>query len=214
MATVVASGDNCGDDCHWAYDDESKTLSFTGTGAMYDYTTAQDVHDNEGQEWAYNRPWINYINEVRNVEIGEGITTTGKYLCAGCIELENLLLPSSLKYVSLDSFMHTNLQNVVIPESVESINHEAFLNSRNIQNIYCPYKKKDACQNALELSYSEGMLTIYEKNNEGLYIVGNKIYANLHDIVNDKYIPKRIYTIEEAEKVSKKTGNTFKLRYK
>ena len=25
---------------------------------------------------------------------------------------------------------------------------------------------------------------------------------------------KRIYTVEEAEKVSKKTGNTFRLRYK
>ena len=53
-AEVIASGDNCGDNCHWEYDNTTKTLSFTGTGAMYNYTTSQDVHDKEGQEWVSN----------------------------------------------------------------------------------------------------------------------------------------------------------------
>ncbi|MBR2299629.1 MAG: leucine-rich repeat domain-containing protein [Alphaproteobacteria bacterium] len=44
--------------------------------------------------------------------------------------------------------------------------------------------------------------------------VGLKTYNSFADFMSGRYIPKRIYTVEEAEKVSKKTGNTFKLRYK
>ncbi|MBR2300230.1 MAG: leucine-rich repeat domain-containing protein [Alphaproteobacteria bacterium] len=45
--------------------------------------------------------------------------------------------------------------------------------------------------------------------------VGGKYYMSLNDYLNGNDIPlKRIYTVEEAEKVSKKTGNTFRIRYK
>ncbi|MBR2299383.1 MAG: leucine-rich repeat domain-containing protein [Alphaproteobacteria bacterium] len=44
--------------------------------------------------------------------------------------------------------------------------------------------------------------------------IGNKLYASLHDALAGNYIQKRIYTIEEASKLSKPTGNTFRLRYK
>ncbi|MBR2300094.1 MAG: leucine-rich repeat domain-containing protein [Alphaproteobacteria bacterium] len=44
--------------------------------------------------------------------------------------------------------------------------------------------------------------------------IGQKSYQSLKDLMSGNYIPKRIYTIEEAERVSTKTGNTFKLRYK
>ena len=42
----------------------------------------------------------------------------------------------------------------------------------------------------------------------------NKSYASIDDLFNSNYIPKRIYTVEEAAAVSKDTGNTIKLRYK
>ncbi|MBR2299952.1 MAG: leucine-rich repeat protein [Alphaproteobacteria bacterium] len=45
-------------------------------------------------------------------------------------------------------------------------------------------------------------------------VVNGKTYANLEDLKAGRYIRKRIYTVEEAEKVSKPTGNTFRLRYK
>ena len=50
-----------------------------------------------------------------------------------------------------------------------------------------------------DVASSDGKVTHYDKN-------GNQI--------REPRAPKRIYTIEEAEKVSKKTGNTFRLRYK
>ena len=56
-------------------------------------------------------------------------------------------------------------------------------------------------------------LKTYEKFGNQYYSNG-KFYNSFNDIGTPKYIKKRIYTIDEATKVSKETGNTFKLRYK
>ena len=49
---------------------------------------------------------------------------------------------------------------------------------------------------------------------DGQILFHGKFYNSLADIATGNYIKKRIYTIEEATKVSKEMGNTFKLRYK
>ncbi|MBR2299851.1 MAG: leucine-rich repeat domain-containing protein [Alphaproteobacteria bacterium] len=63
-------------------------------------------------------------------------------------------------------------------------------------------------------SQAECQTIVTADYNGEVFQVGLKSYASLDDFLIGQAIPKRIYTIEEAERVSKKTGNTFKLRYK
>ena len=53
----------------------------------------------------------------------------------------------------------------------------------------------------------------YIKDDSGGYFYNNKWYSSPNDILNDNHIKKRIYTVDEANKVAKKT-NTFKIKYK
>jgi len=41
----------------------------------------------------------------------------------------------------------------------------------------------------------------------------NKSYASIDDLLKGKYLPKRIYTIDEANQVAGKT-NIFSIRYR
>ena len=47
------------------YDEETKTLTITGTGAMFDYT-------------ATTRPWEAFEDEITTVVIGDDVTSIGK----------------------------------------------------------------------------------------------------------------------------------------
>jgi len=69
--------------------------------------------------------------------------------------------------------------------------------------------KKTVCSDDVECLN----LVIKDYNGEVIQ-VGSRSYASLADLFAGKHIPKRIYTIEEAEKLSQKTGNTFRVRYK
>ncbi|MBR2299659.1 MAG: leucine-rich repeat domain-containing protein [Alphaproteobacteria bacterium] len=71
------------------------------------------------------------------------------------------------------------------------------------------FANKKSCENQ---SQCEEMLSASKQN--APFIVGGRFYHSLDDFLTGNYEKKRIYTIEEAEKLSKKTGNTFKLRYK
>jgi len=46
------------------------------------------------------------------------------------------------------------------------------------------------------------------------FLAGGKFYKNLSDWASGNYERKRIYTVDEAEMVSKKAGNRFTIRYK
>ena len=46
------------------------------------------------------------------------------------------------------------------------------------------------------------------------FLVNGKFYDSLSDWISGNYARKRIYTVEEAEKLTKPTGNQFKIRYK
>ncbi len=64
----------CGDFLTWSYDEESKTLSITGTGEMYDYTDSDS-------------PWETLESEIENVYISRGVTSIGDNAFNNCGEL-------------------------------------------------------------------------------------------------------------------------------
>ena len=69
------------------------------------------------------------------------------------------------------------------------------------------------CEKAISRLGENIKIHEYETVGDAYYVDG-KFYNRINDVWEKNNIKKRIYSIEEATKVSKETGNTFKLRYK
>ena len=173
-------------------------------------------------------------NNLTSVVIPDSVTSIGNTAFYGN-NLTSVVIPDSVTEIGKGAFYGNNLTSVVIPDSVTSIGSSAFDGSQatdlvcsaeNLQrylgaagafvnsgdiNLSCT---TGDCQAVLEAwdtakgtNYASRAKTILTNpdGSKAIYDLSGKFLG---------YKNKRIYTIEEAEKVSKKTGNTFRLRYK
>ncbi|MBR2299523.1 MAG: leucine-rich repeat domain-containing protein [Alphaproteobacteria bacterium] len=134
-----------------------------------------------------------------------GVQTIGTQAFKGATGLTSIVISDSLLDSNGNILGYTQRNGVYT-----GINPYAF-NGSGLNTIYCPAGM--TCGNSFEGLSGTPKVIPYSIEN-GQIKAGGKTYASLNDLASGNYIPKRIYTIDEAEKVSKKTGNTFKLRYK
>ncbi len=117
--TVVSSG-TCGDDLEWEItytnDENSLTLSITGTGDMYDYSSN-------------SAPWRDYRSKITSVKLPNGLTSIGKNAFYKCEKLASVTFESGsqLKTIVLGAFEECeSLTSIQIPASVTEIGNSAF----------------------------------------------------------------------------------------
>ncbi len=254
-AAIVASGDDCGEDCHWEFDEETKTLNISGSGVIKNY-------NRYCTGFCYtDAPWQAYKAQIIELNIGEGFTSVGDHAFEDMfyakahlpetmekllsesfrsLNLSEINLPHSLQSIGswafegtalteieippqvtrLEAYVfgNTPLTKLVIPEGIEYIDGSAFGDASrrsNLTEIYCTQAQAEQCQAAV--AYLNITPTLYYKTGDGKYVVGNKTYASLADLQKGIYIPRRIYTIEEAEAAVKAIGKDhvkFRIRYK
>ncbi len=169
-----------------------------------------------------------YMRSVKNVVLPEGLKIVKAQAFNSC-PITELHLPDSLEELGSFAFSSTVASEIILPEGLKKIGEQAFYNTINlsdivipegtnvsvgafaildgqhnrnifIQNIYCA-GTNTSCQALKNNSYMKDKVQFYESDGNG-YFSGNKWYANLHDIGTPNYIKKRIYTIDEAQKVT------------
>ena len=175
-----------------------------------------------------------YGNNLTSVTIPDSVTSIG-FNAFGNNNLTSVAIPDSVTSIGNYAFRYNNLTSVVIPDSVTSIGEHAFKGSQatdlvcsaeNLQryldaagvfvnsgdiNLSCTTGDckavLEAWDTAKGTNYASRAKTILTNpdGSKAIYDLSGKFLG---------YKNKRIYTVEEAEKVSKKTGNTFRLRYK
>ncbi len=267
-AEIIASGNDCGENCSWTIDDKG-VLTVSGTGDMKDYS--------DPEEWSrtYPRPWQSYNNTVKEIVIGEGITSVGTWAFKDFKALETLTLADSVKKIGMIAFdSATSLNKINMSENsqLESINWQAFSHDKALTSfvvpsaatnvgsaafhdtdtivVYCPESNTSCKANIggsgltiIRFTQEDGIYKIGEGEDAKYYasteamvlgedcgskcaqakalsesgepfVIDGKFYASLSDYVKRNYIKKRIYTVDEAEMLSKPTGNTFRMRYK
>lgn len=106
-----------GDDVIYTYTPASKTIAFTGTGAMYEYVAADEVAI----------PWAPFKADITTATIQDGITNVPGYAFSKCAALEDVTLPSSITTISRNSFASCSaLTDLTIPNKVKEIGLNAF----------------------------------------------------------------------------------------
>ena len=114
---ITASGE-CGaeeDHLTWTLTDDG-TLTITGSGEMKDYWDSRP----KLSPWAGNK-------SVKNVVIGEGVTSIGDYAFGWCEKLVSVTLPETLTRFGEGSFAYCKtLSDVTLPDSLTRIGDEAF----------------------------------------------------------------------------------------
>ena len=107
MLLVVAStwgqsSGTCGDNAYWTLDSDG-VLTIGGTGAMWDYTFNNVV---------VNSPWWNVKDNIKNVVVGEGITTIGNLAFYFCSALKAATLPASITTIGNYAFQKSALESI------------------------------------------------------------------------------------------------------
>lgn len=91
---VSFAGDLIGSDAPsrllWSYDEDTKTITFSGTGDMKSLGFSSDY------------PWNDYRSDITNVVLGEGMTSIGMFAFYGCNSLTSVDIPASM--TSLEGF--------------------------------------------------------------------------------------------------------------
>ena len=121
-AEEVASG-FCGPDeapeaLTWTLDSEG-TLTITGEGDM-----------------TYDRPWGNYIGQIKALNLGEGLTSIGEYAFDDCTELTEVTIPEGVLTVNDGAFENcTGLKTVRLPDCLVELGSQAFSDCVSLKSI-------------------------------------------------------------------------------
>ena len=116
----------CGYDLTWTYVEETKTLTISGTGAMY-------THSNLFQEY----PWFYRVyDKTEKVVIEDGVTTIGDGAFNLFSKLTSIEIPNSITSIGEKAFGScVSMTSFVLPPSVETIDKEVFYDCKNLTSL-------------------------------------------------------------------------------
>ncbi|MBO7098075.1 MAG: leucine-rich repeat protein [Alphaproteobacteria bacterium] len=167
------------------------TATLDENGVMTISGTGEMYGYNATTRW--NTPWMTDASKIKSVVVESGITNIGRYAFYICDHIKNIELAPSVKTVDGGAFdevrgiQYVTMSDKTVWENQDNINDYEFSPTITIH-----------CRGVL--STCEENLTKKNQQTKGVKVVAK--------------LGKRIYTVEEASKVSKKTGNTFMIRYK
>ena len=181
-------------------------------------------------------------SELQSVSLPNSLTKIDRATFQTDIKLKDITIPPNVTTIGHGAFHSTSIEYFTIPESYRKTSTDYATGNTHLfgsnalkgitfegnadfdkdmllgsnfsllTSIYCD-KSNEKCQAFLNDEEIGSKIKFYEPSGSQ-YFYNGKFYKNPSDIATGNYIRKRIYTIEEAEKLSKETGNTFKLRYK
>ena len=122
LSAYAEKSGTCGDNLQWKLTDEG-VLTITGTGEM------QDWHKSKPSPWHADK-------SVKQVIIGDGVTTIGSSAFSDCDSLTSVTIPNSVTTIGSSAFAGcSSLTSVTIGNSVTTIGHGAFYGCSSLTSV-------------------------------------------------------------------------------
>lgn len=161
---MAQNSGTCGDNATWTYDENTKTLTISGTGAMSNY----DVDD----------PSWSSIQDIQTIVVDEGITTIGEFAFYNCKKLTSVTIPSSVKTIGFAAFCNcVYLASVTLLEGIETIGKYAFSTCVRLTSITIPKSVKKIDEYAFDFC-----LSLYLTVPETVETIGNNAFMYVNNI--------------------------------
>lgn len=168
-SAIVTNGKvNLGNNIKWTYDNKSKTITVSGSGAMYNFKNGDD-----GQRWdelilglthypnkhaenlviasgitSIGNNAFNGLKGIKKVTIPDTVKTIGDSAFEGCSALTSVKIPAGVTVINNDTFYGCSaLSSVNIEEGVTSIGTNAFRDTK-VSVVNMPYSVKSIGSNA------------------------------------------------------------------
>lgn len=196
----TATSGKCGENVYWNYDENTKTLTVSGNGAMYDY----DLFGTNAPWWNEKDGGFEYLFDIKNININENVIYIGSSSFA-CSEVNNVNISNTVRTIGCSAFWGcSSLKSVEIPNGVETIGTQAFAGC-SITSITIPSSvvKIDCAFNFCEYitNFSVAINNKNYSSKDG--VLFNKDMSNLikYPVGNERteyVIPKGVKTIGET----------------
>ena len=121
----------CGEGLSWSLDSDG-VLTISGTGAMADYAWNSSSGSNSAPWWTYNE-------NIKTVEIADGVTSIGKCAFGYCRTIESVAIPDTVTKIGREAFKECEaLKSVTIPDGVTSIEADTFCFCEALESVTIP----------------------------------------------------------------------------
>ena len=115
----------CGDNLYWAYDEDSKKISITGSGDMYNYTKS-------------TQPWLLFQEQITEVTTSNTTTSIGTSAFEGCIRLGKVSLGYGMGNIAAKAFAECKrLYDIYVYASYPPFAEESSFANYNVY-LYVP----------------------------------------------------------------------------
>lgn len=143
------------DTISYNFDEDTGTLTISGTGDMPDYY--------------HNSPFENN-SSIKKVIIEDGITKIGEQSFNDCISLKSVALPESVTYINYNAFCGcTSLANIDFPDNITYIGSSAFADCTGLTSVDFPNSLTHLgsgafarCTGLTEITIPDSLTELYE----------------------------------------------------
>ncbi len=117
-ASAAEYSGSCGSLAVWSFDDETGTLTISGSGDMTEWSKVKDV------------PWYDFRDLITTVIIGDGITGIGSFAFYFFSALRNISIAPSVTSIGASAFYHCQqLADITLPDGIVHVGGYAFNNT-------------------------------------------------------------------------------------